>query len=44
MDLHLLHELSANVGTPIVVVLVDAAGRHVRKFVVPTAWDPKAPK
>lgn len=37
-------ELAANIGTPVVVMLVDQAGRHMRKFVVPHAWDPSAPK
>lgn len=36
--------LSSSVGTPVAVLCVDAAGRYVRKFVVPAQWDPSAPK
>ena len=36
--------LSSNIGTPVVVLCVDAAGRYVRKYVVPAQWDSKAPK
>ena len=36
--------LTGSIGKPVVVMLVDAAGRHVRKYVVPAAWDPLAPK
>ena len=36
--------LASSVGTPVAVLVVDNAGRYVRKFVVPAQWDPSAPK
>lgn len=36
--------LQSNIGSPVVVLCVDAAGRYCRKYVVPAQWNPAAPK